>query len=74
MKKFITEVLMRQRSSHNVVKKTDDELTRYIKQKRIISNRRKFEDAMEIDTLAKMEMMNTREIRMNHYVDMQNLE
>lgn len=74
MKKFITEVLMRQRSSHNVVKKTDDELTRYIKQKRIISNRRKFEDAMEIDTAAKMELMNTREIRMNHYVDMQNLE
>lgn len=65
---------MRQRQSHNVVKKTDDELTRYIKQKRIMSNRRKFEESMTIETLAKTEKMNTREIRMDHYIGMQNLE
>ena len=31
MKKFVKEVLLRQRTSYNVVKKTDDELTRYVK-------------------------------------------
>lgn len=74
MKKFILEVLFRRRLSANVIQKTDDELTRYLKQKRIISRRREFEQAMSLEQLAKDSRMNTREIRMDHYIGMQNLE
>ena len=74
MRKFFREVILRQRVSHNVVLKTDDELTRYVKQNRIIRRRRTFEQQMELEALAKKTGMNTREIRMQHYVTMQNLD
>lgn len=57
-----------------MVKKTDDELTRYIKQKRIIKDRRHLEEELSLETLTKTERMNTREIRMQHYVKLQNLD
>ena len=74
MMKFIREVLMRQRTGFNVIRKTDDELTRYLKQKRLTTRRRDFEEAMSLEKLTRENKMNTREIRMDHYVDMQNLD
>jgi len=55
MRKFIFEVLLRQRTSHNIVKKTDDEITRYVKQKRIMARRLDFEQKLELDSLARQQ-------------------
>ena len=43
LSKFIYEVLLRRRSTTLVVRKTDDELTRYIKQTNLIKRRTNFE-------------------------------
>lgn len=39
-----------------------------------MSKRKDFEDKMTLETLTKEAHMNTREIRTNHYINMQNLE
>lgn len=74
MRKFFKEVILRQRTSHNVVRKTDDEVTRYVKQKRIMRRRNDFDERMQLDTLAREARINTREIRVEHYSALQNLE
>ena len=54
--------------------KTDDELTRYLKQTNITSRRKKLEENLKIETMAREGKMNTREIRVAHYAQMQNLD
>jgi len=61
--KFIIEVLMRRRTSANIVKKTDDEMTRYIKQTRIKERRANFEHQLSRELDDKANHMNTGEIR-----------
>ena len=39
-----------------------------------MAKRRRFNEAIRLETLTKDQKMNTREIRMQHYIEMENLE
>lgn len=65
--KFVIEVLMRRRTTSNVVQKTDDEMTRFIKQSRIKERRANFESLLSKDLDDEANHMNTGEIRRDFY-------
>lgn len=67
LSKFVFDVLLRRRSTTLVVRKTDDELTRYIKQTNLIKRRTNFEHRLDSDLAAKKDFMNTAEIRRDFY-------
>lgn len=58
--------MLRRRFAHAHYKKTDDELTRYLKQTKLIQQRQHFEQELEEETLARKNKMNTLEIWQNH--------
>ena len=57
-----------------VVRKTDDELTRYVKQVKRTENRKKFEKNMQDEDKRRELGLNTHEIRVEHYMKMADLE
>lgn len=72
LSKFIFDVLLRRRSTTLVVRKTDDELTRYIKQTNLIKRRTNFEQQLDSELLSKKDFMNTAEIRRDFYTKLRN--
>ena len=53
MRRFFNDVLMKRRSNQMIVKKTDDEITRYVKQNQIIETRNTFEKNFQRDLKSK---------------------
>ncbi len=72
LSKFIFDVLLRRRSTALVVRKTDDELARYIKQTNLIKRRTNFEQQLDSELLSKKDFMNTVEIRRDFYTQLRN--
>ena len=60
---FWFNVVLRKRSSSMIVKKSDDEITRLIKQERITRTKKEFEKQFQLDVQKKEERGNTKEIR-----------
>ena len=49
MRRFFFDVLLKRRKNELLVKKTDDEITRYVKQNQIIDARNTFEQNFQRD-------------------------
>ena len=71
---FIFNFFFRRRSSIQVVRKTDDELTRYVKQTTLIKRRSSFESLLAEELAAKEDKMNTEEIRLEYYAKMASIQ
>ena len=63
LRDFWFNVVLRKRSSSMIVKKSDDEITRLIKQERITRTKKEFEKQFQLDVQKKEERGNTKEIR-----------
>ena len=71
---FIFNVLLRGRTRNNIVRKTDDELTRYLKQTKIIRRKNEFITKMAEEEAAVSDKMNTAEIRQDHFDKLESLD
>ena len=71
--KFITKALKWDKNSL-IVRKTDDEVTRYLKQKRIQSERIRYNTLVEQETERQKQGLNTEEKKMLHHSKIQNID
>lgn len=60
---FLSNFFFRRRSLKQVVRRTDDELTRFVKQTSLIKRRENFETSLTEELNSKQDRMNTAEIR-----------
>lgn len=74
MLRFILHVALKKRFAGSVVKKTDDEMTRYVKQTTNIKRRCEFEQQLQQDLDAMNAHMNTEEIRADYYEKMEEIQ
>ena len=72
--KFFFNFFFRRRSTAQVLRKTDDELTRYVKTTTLIRRRSTFETSLAEDLAAKQDKMNTAEIRSEFYEKMATIQ
>lgn len=71
--KFISKALKRDKNQL-VVRKTDDEMTRFLKQKHIQNERRRFEDLLDEEALKKKRGLNVKEKRLVYQAKIDSLE